>query len=853
MELRIPDFALVVLIGASGSGKSTFAAREFAPTETLGSDRCRGWVSDDETDQSATKDAFEVLHFVAGKRLAGRRLTVVDATSVRPEDRKHLVELARKYHALPVAIVLDVPEAVCIARNKDRPDRQFSAQVVRGQVHLLRKSLRGLQREGFRHVFTLSSVEAIERATIIRDPLYTDRRGDHGPFDIIGDVHGCYDELCQLLTRLGYGWDERDGRRVLVHWQGRRAIFLGDLVDRGPQIPDVLRLVMDMVAAGVAQCVQGNHESRLLRKLNGREVKLTHGLVETLAQIDAVPQPERGAFVAEVRDFLDGLRSHLWLDDGKLVVAHAGLKEEMHGRGSGAVRSFALYGETTGETDEFGLPVRFNWAAEYRGKALVVYGHVPTPTAEWVNRTICIDTGCVFGGRLTGLRYPELELVDVPSARAYCEPVRPLAPAGSDRTAQQAADTMLDIEDVSGKRVITTSLLRHVRIDADNAAAALEVISRFCVDPRWLIYLPPTMSPSETSKREGLLEHPEDAFTYFERARVGAVVAEEKHMGSRAVLVLARDQEAARRRFGTEDGRVGRIYTRTGRPFFADDGLEHALIGRLANALSKADFWDKLETEWASIDAELMPWSAKAQSLIADQYEPVGISGVAATRAAAELVGQALGRGLDSGHLLDRLETRARNAEAYVEAYERYVWPVGGIDDLRLAPFHLLASEGAVHSDQTHAWHMTTLAEVCAADPALLVATAHRLVDLSDATARAAAIAWWEELTGRGGEGIVVKPLDFLAQGPKGLVQPALKCRGREYLRIIYGPDYTMPEHIERLRERGLGGKRALALREFALGVEGLQRFVRNEPLRRVHECVFGVLALESQPIDPRL
>src|SRR5262249_21586724 len=281
----------------------------------------------------------------------------------------------------------------------------------------------------------------------------------------------------------------------------------------------------DMVATGVAQCVQGNHESRLLRKLNGRDVKLTHGLIETLAQIDAVPQAERGAFLAEVRDFLDGLRSHLWLDDGKLVVAHAGLKEEMHGRGSGAVRSFALYGETTGETDEFGLPVRFNWAAEYRGKAMVVYGHVPTPAAEWVNRTICIDTGCVFGGKLTALRYPELELVEVPALRVHCEPVRPLAPVAPDRTAQQAADTMLDIEDVSGKRTITTSLMGHVRIEPENAAAALEVISRFAIDPRWLIYLPPTMSPSETSTRDGLLEHPEDAFAYFQRAGVGAVIA----------------------------------------------------------------------------------------------------------------------------------------------------------------------------------------------------------------------------------------------------------------------------------------------------------------------------------------
>jgi protein phosphatase len=853
MQLKIPDFALVALIGASGSGKSTFAARHFLPTEILSSDRLRGWVSDDETNQGATNDAFEVLHFLAGKRLAGRRLTVVDATNLRPEDRAHLVRIARQYHALPVAIAFDMPDVLCIERNKSRPDRQFGAQVVRNHVRLLRRSLRGLQREGFRHVYTLSSVEAIEAASVVREPLYTDRRDDSGPFDIIGDVHGCYDELTSLLDRLGYAWGEREGRQVPLHADGRRIIFLGDLVDRGPKTPEVLRLAMDMVATGAALCVQGNHEARLLRKYNGRDVKITHGLKETLEQFEALPDDTRDTFVTHSRAFIDDLRSHFWLDGGKLVVAHAGLKEEMHGRGSGAVRSFALYGETTGETDEFGLPVRLNWAAEYRGRATVVYGHVPTPVAEWVNRTICIDTGCVFGGKLTALRYPELELVDVPAARVYSEPAKPLAPAVVEGSAQQAADAMLDIEDVTGKRTITTSLMGHLRIDAERATAALEVISRFAVDPRWLIYLPPTMSPPETSKREGLLEHPDEVFSYFERSRVGTVVAQEKHMGSRAIVVVAHGADAARQRFGVTDDRSGRIYTRTGRPFFADEAIERAVLERLGEALSATGFWEKLETSWACIDAELMPWSAKAQSLIDDQYRPVGLAGVGGTQAAEAVVAQALQRGVASQSLLERLHNRASNAHAYVDAYERYIWPVSGVADLKLAPFHLLASEDAVHVDKPHTWHMNKLAEICAAGPDMLLATAHRVVDLTDAQSRAAAVRWWEELTGRGGEGMVVKPLDFVATGTKGLVQPALKCRGREYLRIIYGPDYTLPEHVERLRERSVGGKRALASREFALGIEGLQRFVRREPLRRVHECAFGVLALESEPIDPRL
>lgn len=196
---------------------------------------------------------------------------------------------------------------------------------------------------------------------------------------------------------------------------------------------------------------------------------------------------------------------------------------------------------------------------------------------------------------------------------------------------------------------------------------------------------------------------------------------------------------------------------------------------------------------------------------------------------------------------------RASLVNRYVDAYRHYCWPVASVDDIKLAPFHLLASEGAVHADKTHVWHMETLAELCRFDPALLVATPFRTTRLDDEAATSELLAWWEEMTSKGGEGMVMKPLDFMVYGKRGLVQPAVKCRGPEYLRIIYGPEYSRPEHLERLRERGLSTKRGMALREFALGIESLERFVRREPLRRVHECVFGVLALESEPVDPRL
>lgn len=851
--LEIPDFALVVLIGASGSGKSTFAARHFAPTEVISSDHCRALVIDDETDQSISGDAFDLVRAIAEKRLKHRRLTVIDATNVRAADRKGWIELARRWHALPVAVVIDPGVDTCFARNKARANRDFGVGVVQRMTSEIRKGLGGLQREGFRQVWKLSSETEIDAARVERKPLWTDKRHDQGPFDIIGDIHGCADELQDLLAALGYdvAWGETGGERsvVVTPPAGRKAVFVGDLVDRGPNSPDVLRIVMSMVAAETAYCVQGNHERKFGRWLEGRKVTIAHGLQQTIDQYDGTDRGFRAALPA----FLDGLRSHVWLDGGKLAVAHAGLKAEMIGRGSGAVREFALYGETTGEIDEFGLPVRADWAADYRGETAVVYGHTPMPQAQWVNNTLCIDTGCVFGGKLTALRWPEKDLVEVPARQIWCEPMRPLVPAGGERSAQAAADDLLDMEDVSGRRWIDTSLRGRVVVAEDNASAAIEVMSRFAQAPQWLAYLPPTMSPVETSTREGWLERPEEAFAHYRERGVAQVVCEEKHMGSRAVIALCRTAEAAKARFDAAEGETGAIWTRTGRGFFAETATTEALLARLRGAVDAAGLWDELSTDWLLLDAEIMPWSAKAGALIDAQYAPVAASSRAGLSAAAQALSRAAAHGAPVSNLLSKVEDRAARADLYAKAWAPYVWPVSGIDDLKVAPFHLLASEGRVWFDQDHVWHMGLADRLAATGDKVIAPTRWRIVDLADESACAEAIAWWEALTEAGGEGMVVKPRDFVSRGAKGLLQPALKVRGREYLRIIYGPEYDAPEHLERLRVRGLGGKRNLALREFALGHEALKRFVEHAPLRKVHECVFAVLAMESEPIDPRL
>ena len=851
MKLTIPELSLVVLIGPSGCGKSTFARTHFGRFETLSSDFCRGLVSNDENDQGATNDAFEALHYLAAKRLARGLLTVVDATNVQVEARKPLVELARQYHVLPVAIVLDLPERVCEAHNRGRADRDFGPHVIRQQRSQLQRSLRNLQREGFRHVHILRSEDEIAAVAIEREPLWNNRRSDHGPFDIIGDVHGCARELEELLSVLGY---TRDESGVWRHPNQRKVIFLGDLVDRGPRIPDVLRIAMGMVDGGSALAVPGNHDLKLVRKLRGRDVQVTHGLADSLGQLEAEPAEFRDRVVG----FLDDLVSHYVLDGGRLVVAHAGMKAEMQGRGSGKVRDFALYGETTGETDEFGLPIRYNWAAEYRGQAFVVYGHTPVPEPEWLNRTINIDTGCVFGGRLTALRWPEKELVTIQANATYAEPARPFLPNDSAAppalSAQHREDDVLDLADVAGKRIVATRLHHNVTIREENATAALEVMSRFAVNPKWLVYLPPTMSPSETSTREGYLEYPTEAFGYFRGQGVPRVICEEKHMGSRAVVVLCRDEDVSRRRFGVVGEGIGVITTRTGRRFFDDSEVERSLLGIVHGAASHSGMWERLASDWVVLDCELMPWSAKAQELIRNQYAAVSAAAAGALPESVAALRAAASRGIEVGPLLGRVEEREELVARYTAAYRRYCWPVQSVRDLRVAPFHVLASEGAVHADKDHIWHLEHASAVCGSDETgVLFTTPHRVVDLTDADSERAATEWWEERTSHGGEGMVVKPLSFVARGRRGLVQPAVKCRGREYLRIIYGPEYTMPENLDRLRSRGLSTKRSLALREFALGLEALERFVRREPLRRVHECVFGVLALESEPVDPRL
>lgn len=840
ININLPEKGLVLLVGASSAGKSTFAKTHFNSAAILSSDQCRAMVANDEQVLDANQATFEVLYLIVRKRLERGLFTIIDATNLDMEGRKALVRIAHEYHLSTYAIVLQPDLKTLKTRNQQRSDRQLPTRVIVNQHQRARQALRQLRKEGFRQYWLLPEGK---ETSITYHPMPSDYKIFTGPFDIIGDVHGCFEELLALLNKLGYQVEETTtGDFKISTPPGRKVIFVGDLVDRGPASHKVLKLAMQMVAQEQALCVPGNHDDKLKRHLEGRQVKIAHGLEMTLEQLSATT-PE---FQQEVLQFLQQLPWHLELDHGKLLVVHAGLEESMHGREGNAVRSFCLYGKTTGKTDEHGLPERYPWAQDYHGKAKIVYGHTPVSQPHWFNQTMCLDTGCVFGGTLTALRYPENEIVQVPALETYAHSSRPFQPPATNNS------TTLKAADVLGRKTIETRLCTKILIPANQAVQALETMSRFAVDPRQLIYLPPTMSPVKTSSLPDFLEHPKEAFDYYRKQGLNRVVCQEKHMGSRAVITIGKTAAALTERFGVEKG-LGWIITRTGRKFFSDSTTEQALLTRINKQLSRSGFWERHQTDWVLLDAELMPWSAKASQLLKTQYAATATAGDLSLAAAQVTVDNALLRLPELGPLKDRLSKRQENIFKFRQAYRQYCWDAVGPEDLRIAPFHLLATEGQVHADKDHAWHLQELDTFCNKEEPCLVATNHRWVNLHNEEEIEASTKWWLGLTTAGGEGMVVKPASFVARQKNSLVQPALKVRGQEYLRIIYGPDYTLPDNMLRLRQRHLKKKRSLAEREFALGIEAMERFVARQALNNVHQCVFSILALESEEVDVSL
>ncbi len=846
MEIKLPEFTLVALIGPSGAGKSYFAAQYFKASEVISQAQFAAITGDDGSHDKLHAETMALMYRAIEIRLQYRKSCIVDAELLTPIDRAELRRLARKYHVRLAAIVLDTPAETCIARNLARigsPDRA----IIRRQISTMEQTINFLKEEGLKTIYRIGLEET--DISLRRLKAHSDMREIGPPFDIIGDVHGCLDELMQLVAKLGYvvtpATAEQSRIRV-QHPLGRKLIFVGDLGDRGPNSPGVFRLVMDTVAMGDAYCVPGNHDDKLMRHLSGNKVQLKHGLEKTVAQLEGYP----AAFHAEVKEFIESLSTHIELDGGKLVVAHAGLKAGMHGRSSGEIHSFCLYGETTGETDEFGLPVRQNWATDYDGTALVVYGHTPIPEPSWENNTVNIDTGCVFGGELTALRYPERSTLAVPAMAIHCQPSRPMHWIGQPRSTT-VVDHSISMEWTSPQVLVSTTDGYNLNLD-ETAFQSLgcHLIARG-VHSRWLIYAPATISPPTVSTLPGLLEHPAQAIDYYRKKGVVLLTARPQYHGTAVTIVLCRNAAVAERRFALTGQGLGSVYTRSGRPYFDDADAEQAFLISMSQALEREDTWSQLKSDWICMEAVAAPITAKAPCYVSRMHDGVAHTALHSLAVAQRQLEAARKRGLPVENLLKRMLEEQKAVETYQQAAAKQ--QKGSADKPIWYIHQLLAVEGQVLLGQSQLLQQALIEQIVVALGASFQASVCMQADLDSENSLRALTAWWEELNVQGSPGIVIGPQEMRMEKSAELMQPWIKVRCKEHLRLLFGPNYDAPAMLLVLQQRNLRLKRETAVREYSLAKEALKRFVAGQPFDAVYQCVYTLLGLELRLIDPRL
>lgn len=833
MEIRIPEMSIVLLIGPEGAGKTAFAHRHFSPTEILSLHTFHGMVNDHRPGERAS--AHAALDFVLEQRLQNRALTVIDAPSLTATDRKTYRALARKYYARITAIIFEFSEAESNAwAGPEWPTRHINAQLNRMEVKPAH-----LQSERIKDSFHFRKLAELEQVELVREPMPGDFRGERGPFDVVGDVHGCRAELEELLAKLGYQQSGEMGARRLRHPQGRRLVLVGDLVDRGPDSVGVLKLVMDWVRAGDAFWVPGNHDDKLRRFLAGRNVKVAHGLETTVAELES----EDAAFKTELEAFIKDLPPYLELDGGKLAVTHAGLKANMIGRFNGEIFSFCLYGETTGEIDDFGMPVRHNWAGEYDGEALVVYGHTPIPEPLWQGNTLNVDTGCVFGGQLTALRYPERNLVSIPAQKVYAEPKRPLLSNIPDLSAQSEGASLLDYQRLSGRNLVSTRLKYHVTLQQEAAGPTHQALGRRGVNPGWMVFLPVDYSPPKLAASTQFPEHPQQAFNYYRKKGVGKLLVHSGGRGKRVIVVLCRSEGVARKKFGVVREGLGCIYTGKGQPLFSDPQREQAELKRLRDALEAKDWWSQEQSNWVVLEGEIHGAVEEVWGKEYDELMAVAEAGKASAESSLNALEEFEEAGVEIPGLLQRMRVRRQRVERFQEAVASLDGP------LHIALWHLLAKEGQLGVEQDQVWHLSQLGSLCHGIEGLSV-PAHVLVDLDSESSQREGNAWFEAHVRQGGLGAVVKPLAFYMEGSADIIQPGLKIRGPAGLRLVYGPEFEA--ELESMQGRQLKDKRLRVLRQFALALEAIYRFSEAEPLLERYSCIFTAISLDTVEVDPR-
>lgn len=865
-KISLPSAGILLVVGPSNSGKTTFLQKmirdgQLLSTEVVSSDQFRllvgdtdyiGWegASHEEAEyrKSAyhrlSEQAFFAMDTIIGTRCRLGRLTVVDATHLFPEDRARYVELAKKHHVPILALALDVPEQTLLERDAAR-EHPRGRQRVRRQYQTYQRYLRSLKTEGFRASFVLNP-EDIETVQLVRRP--NPFEVEIGPgIDFIGDLHACCEELLELLPKLGYQVDEHG---LYVHPEGRKFVSLGDVMSRGPRSIDSMVFFKKHVDAGLAYMIDSNHGWKIARWLDGRKVSLAHGdekvEAEFLAYEDRHGRQATDQLKAELKDFLLQAPSNLVFtrNGARLVVAaHAGIRDHYIGKDSKRIRDFCRYGDTDGLDDQ-GKPIRKDWFLEHESNELIIWGHDPKPQPLLVRNTLNIDQGVVFGGRLTAYRYPEKQYVSVPAKRDYSDdPDNPIRQWHAQRFNPPNIRRFLD-----GFAVMTEAG-QEIKVKPHVVKPVIDLVSHYTVPLEELVYIPPTMSPTPApSPLPDYLEHPAEAFAYYRSQDIGTMIAEKKHMGSRAILLLFKDEAAGREYIGRPT--LGTIHTRTGRSFFNQEQTRH-LLERLNAELASNGYFSKHETDFVLLDAEILPWNLKAKELISAQYAHVSEAALLDRRKLLPKLEQAQANGRAVEAWAAETRQKLHNAETFRQVFQKYCWDVQGLDGIQIAPFHTLAHSGETFFDRPHLWHMEKNREFAALSD-LFIETEYRII--TDEASEQDAIRWWEELTEDGHEGFVVKPETFTAYNARGhLLQPAIKVRGRKYLHIIYGMDYLLPENLTRLKQRTVKQKQRHALQEFVLGMEGIARFVKKEPVERMHECVLATLAFEAEPVDPRL
>ena len=863
MKITIPYSGLILLVGASNSGKTTLLNKwinesEILPSEVISSDEYRAIVSDQDyvtwvdrpKDEAAvvfdayqkiSAEAFDMMDYIVEARCRLNKVTFIDATHIHPEDRKKYIAIAKKHHVPAVAIVLDVAQATLLERDEKR-DNPRGKRRVKQQFQHLKREKRFIKKEGFTSVYITNTLEEIN---LVRweNPLMIDvGRG----IDIIGDIHGCYDEMIALLGKLGY---EDNGTGLYCHPGGRVFLALGDVMSRGPKSLQTMLFFQQHVKAGLAYMIDSNHGWKVARWLEGRDVTMNHGdekIIEEFQEYEAEFGVEKAVETKQMlKEFLLQAPSHYIImknDVPTAICVHAGIRDEFIGKESSKIKDFCRYGDTDGFSKQ-GKPIRKDWTIQYKGSALIIWGHDPKPQPLVINNTINIDQGAVFGGKLTAYRYPEKEFISVVVAEDYSGAI--------DNPLKVWKEKRLDPPNI-GKFIngysVLTEQLGEVKVHADIVKPVIDTVSHYTVPIEQLLYIPPTMSPTPvTSAEPDYLEHPKEAFEYYKGHGIHKMVAEKKHMGSRAVLLLFKDVEIAKQTVGSEI--LGVIYTRTGRRFF-DKVTEKEVLHKLNEELKNKGYFEKYETDYVLLDAEIMPWNLKAKELISNQYAHVAENAILDRSKLKTKLEDAAQENSDLGRFLEEIEKKLENAKTFKEVFQKYCWDIEGAKKIQIAPFHILAHSNQTFFDKSHIWHMEKNQEL-AAESTLFVQTEYKII--SDEASEKEVIEWWKEMTVEGHEGIVIKPEHFIETNKGKLLQPAIKVRGRKYLNIIYGMDYLLPENLKRLKKRSAGKKGKLALREFALGVEGIQRFINEESIERVHECVLATLAMESDPVDPRL